>query len=64
MCIADYVFLQHGYTAVKDTYTICYKTLHTKIYVVDLYFNMNKDISKLFCYTTLNIPKVNTRHIH
>ena len=33
--IADYIVLQHGYTAFKDTYTIRYITRYMTIYIVD-----------------------------
>ena len=60
---ADYVLLQHGYIVLKDTYTICYITRYTTLYIVDRYSNITKDITKPMCYITLNIPKVNMIHI-
>ena len=33
--IADYVLLQHGYIAFKDTYTISYITRYITLYIVD-----------------------------
>ena len=33
--IANYVLLQHGYIAFKDTYTISYTTRYITIYLVD-----------------------------
>ena len=29
--IADYVLQQHGYTVIKDTYTICYITRYISV---------------------------------
>ena len=44
--IADHVLLQHGYTVLKDTHTICYITRYTTIYIVDRYSNKNEDLTK------------------
>ena len=44
--IADYVLLQHGCIAFKDTSTISYKTRYITIYIVNWYSNIAKDIEK------------------
>ena len=62
--IADYVLLQHGYIACKDTYTRSYIAQDITIYIVDWYCKITKDITKQIGYITWNIPKVNIIHIH
>ena len=62
--IADYVLLQHGYIAFKDTYTISYIARYISIYIVDWYSNIIKDITKQIGYIPWKIPKVNIIHKH
>ena len=40
--MADYVLLQHGYIALKDTHTLCYITRYITIYMLHSYSNMTR----------------------